>query len=108
MHSYTKLLSLFLLLLSQTLLAQNREFAPIGAEWKYTWVGMIHDGDEIIRVEKDTVLNGSKAKKLNIITYLFPRYTGGGLKKDTLRKTRYLKITNDSVFIQDISSTLAL
>jgi hypothetical protein len=99
MTLHIKILFTFLLLSSFSNIGftQNREFAPIGTEWRYTWGTMSGTTEESFKSEKDTIIEGSKVKELSGIAYYFPRISTE--KKDTYRITMYLKVQNDSIFL---------
>jgi Secretion system C-terminal sorting domain len=91
------LFSLFFFTISSAVLAQNVEFAPVGAYWKYSWATAGGSGELLTKVVGDTTVNGMIFKKLyddEFSYYPIPplfgvhRYSSG-----------FLSVRNDSVFM---------
>lgn len=91
------LLLFFFLSISFTVSAQNMEFAPVGAYWKYNYSTFCGDQQRLVTVVGDTVVNGKTFKKLAIDEFIKtqcpPPGTSHAYSKD------FLSIRNDSVFM---------
>ena len=96
MNNPKRFVFILFLLFSTHFYAQNREFAPIGAQWQYHFTSFGSHGTEIIKVEKDTFVDNEKVRKLRSTIYAINDFENS--KKDTFSDYNLLKIRNDSVF----------
>jgi hypothetical protein len=97
-----KIFSIMVLMLTVSCApAQQTEFAPIGAYWRYTWFSMVGSGTSIYRVVSDTLIQGRRFKKIEYQSYAdqwsnpTPRFW---------TDTYYLTVKDDSVFFGALNS----
>ena len=78
------------------IIAQNAEFAPVGAYWKYSWASPSGGGELLTKVVGDTTVNGLIFKKLYSDEYTYPPHSS--LSGYHRYSSGFLSVRNDSVF----------
>ncbi|WP_373835339.1 T9SS type A sorting domain-containing protein [Bacteroides heparinolyticus] len=100
--SKSKVLLLFLLLAAAgAAKAQTHEFAPVGAEWYYSYVNIFTTGYIHIKAVKDTVIDGTECVKLEKQEhgyYMDPWGIGPGLYSVKPRP-EYVTNSEDKVYL---------
>ena len=96
-----KALLLLLLLAAGTVKAQSHEFAPVGAEWHYSYGNIFTTGYIHIKAVKDIVIDGTECVKLVKQEHGYsmdPWGIGPGLYSGKSR-TEYVTSSEDKVFL---------
>lgn len=78
-------------------MAQNAEFAPVGAYWKYNYYTFCGDQQRLVTVVGDTIANGKTFKKLAIDEFVDTRCPPA--RTSHVYSQDFLSIRNDSVFM---------
>lgn len=100
-HIVTPLFFLLLLAAAGTAQAQTHEFAPIGAEWYYSYDNVFTTGYIHIKAVKDTVIDGMECVKLEKREYGYsmdPWGIGPGLYESRIRK-EYVASSENKVYL---------
>ncbi len=82
--------------------AQQTEFAPIGAYWRYSWFSMLGDGFAVYRVAGDTLIQGKRFKKIDYQSAA--NRWADPFSSPFQRATYYLTVKEDSVFFGGLSN----
>lgn len=94
-------LILLLLAVSGTVKAQTHEFAPVGADWHYSYDNIFTTGYIHIKAVKDTVIDGTECVKLEKREYGYstdPWGIGPGLYSGKSR-TEYVASSENKVYL---------